>query len=150
MCDIEGSLERSGTVKKRRVILLIICICFILIHSAVSESISAVESRWFTEHVLNPLMSNFGLVANKDIVRKVAHVFEFFVLTLIVSMWWKKSICSFYTGFSLAFLDESLQLITGRGSLVADIWIDLIGVGIGVVIGWIVRTIADTITKLTQ
>lgn len=131
-------------MKKRWLILIIICIGFILIQSAIPESKSADESQWFTEQVLNPLISRFGVTADKDVVRKIAHAFEFFVLTFIVSLCWKKPICSFYTGFSLAFLDESFQLITGRGALVTDIWIDLIGVGIGVVIGWIVQKRTET------
>ena len=32
-------------------------------------------------------------------------------------------------------MDENLQIFTGRGTLVSDIWIDLIGVVIGVGIG---------------
>ena len=33
------------------------------------------------------------------------------------------------------FLDETLQIFTGRGTLVSDIWIDLIGVVIGIGLG---------------
>ena len=77
-----------------------------------------------------------GIVADKDIVRKIAHMVEFCVLAVLINLCWKKTIPSFYAGFTLAFLDESLQVVTGRGALVADIWIDLIGVGIGTLIGW--------------
>lgn len=108
---------------------------FILIHSMIPESKSAHESLWFTEQVLNPLLLRFGIIADKDIIRKIAHVVEFCVLALILSLWWKKPVRSFYAGFTLAFLDESLQVITGRGALITDIWIDLIGVGIGTGIG---------------
>ena len=124
-------------MKKRWIILVIICIGFILIHSLIPESKSAHESLWFTENVLNPVLSWFGIVVDKEIVRKIAHAVEFCILSLILSLWWKKAIKSFYAGFTLAFLDESLQLVTGRGALVTDIWIDLIGVGIGTFIGWL-------------
>ena len=125
-------------MKKRWIILIVICIGFILIQSMIPESKSAHESLWFTSHVINPILSRFGIVADKDIVRKIAHAVEFCVLTLIISASWKKPVRAFYAGFTLAFLDESLQVITGRGALVTDIWIDLIGVGIGTLIGWIV------------
>ena len=94
---------------------------------------------WFTNQVLNPLLSEFGIVANKDVVRKIAHAVEFCVLTLVLSLWWNKPIKAFYAGFTLAFLDESLQVITGRGALVTDIWIDLIGVGLASFVGWILN-----------
>ena len=143
----EGSCERSSAVKKRWIILIVICIGFILIQSMIPESKSAHESLWFTKNVLNPLLSRFGIVADKDIVRKVAHAVEFCVLTLIISVSWKKPVRAFYAGFTLAFLDESLQVITGRGALVTDIWIDLIGVGIGSLIGWMIAHIRKVTKK---
>lgn len=132
MRDAEGICERSNAVKKRWIVLIAICSAFILVQSAVPESKSENESIWFTEHVLNPILSKFGIVADKDIVRKVAHVVEFCVLAVIISLWWKKPMKTFYAGFTLAFLDESLQVVTGRGALITDIWIDLIGVAIGI------------------
>ena len=124
-------------MKKRWIFLALACVGFILIHSMIPESKSAHESLWFTSHVLNPLLSRFGIVADKDVIRKIAHAVEFFVLTLIVFNAWKKPIRTFYAGFTLAFLDESLQVLTGRGALITDIWIDLIGVGVGTLIGWL-------------
>lgn len=125
-------------MKKRWIFLILVCVGFILIQSIIPESKSAHESLWFTTHVLNPLLGKFGIVADKDVVRKIAHAVEFCVLTLVVSLYWKKPVRTFYTGFTLAFLDESLQVITGRGALVTDIWIDLIGVGIGTLIGLLI------------
>ena len=122
-------------MKKRWIFLALICVGFILIHSMIPESKSAHESLWFTEQVLNPFLNRFGIIADKDIVRKIAHAVEFCVLALILSLWWKKPVRSFYAGFTLAFLDESLQVITGRGALITDIWIDLIGVRIGTLVG---------------
>ncbi len=122
-------------MKKRWIFLALACVGFILIHSMIPESKSAHESLWFTSHVLNPLLSRFGIVADKDVIRKIAHTVEFFVLALILSLWWRKHVRSFYACFTLAFLDESLQVVTGRGALITDIWIDLIGVGIGTLVG---------------
>lgn len=124
-------------MKKRWIILALICVGFILIQSMIPESKSAHESLWFTEQVLNPLLNRFGIIADKDIVRKIAHAVEFCVLAVIISMAWKKPLRSFYAGFTLAFLDESLQVVTGRGAVITDIWIDLIGVGIGTLVAWL-------------
>lgn len=104
----------------------------------IPESKSAHESLWVSENIINPIFSWFGLTADKNIVRKIAHAVEFFILALIISLWWKKPIKSFYAGFTLAFLDESVQLITGRGALISDVWIDLIGVIIGTFIGFVI------------
>ena len=127
-------------MKKRWIFLALICVGFILIQSMIPESKSDHESLWFTSHVINPILSRFGIIADKDIVRKIAHAVEFCVLALILSLWWKKPVRSFYAGFTLAFLDESLQVITGRGALITDIWIDLIGVAVGVIIGQVIST----------
>lgn len=134
-------------MKKSWIILSLICIGFILIQSMIPESKSAHESLWFTSHVINPLLSRLRIIADKDVVRKIAHAVEFYVLSLIVSISWKRPLRSFYAGFTLAFLDESLQVVTGRGALITDIWIDLIGVGIGVIFGCILSKIVNTETE---
>lgn len=82
-------------MKKKWIILALICVGFILIHSMIPESKSAHESLWFTEQVLNPLLKRFGIVADKDIIRKIAHAVEFCVLALIISIAWKKPVRSF-------------------------------------------------------
>lgn len=125
-------------MKKRWIILALICIGFILLQSAIPESISAHESTWLTSNIVNPVWSWFGLKAKKDVVRKIAHATEFFILALVLSLWCKKPIKTFYAGFTLAFLDESLQMLTDRGASLNDIWIDLIGVTIGALTGWII------------
>ncbi len=121
-------------MKQKWIILTLFCIGFIFLQSLIPESKSANESLWFTENVLDPVLNWFGVKADKDVVRKIAHAVEFCVLTLMLSIWWKRPVRVFYAGFTLAFLDESLQVITGRGALITDIWIDLIGVGIGMLI----------------
>lgn len=64
----------------------------------------------------------------------------------MVFLCFKKPVRSFYFGFTLAFLDESLQVITGRGALVTDIWIDLIGVVLGMGIGQVISMIFSKIS----
>ena len=129
-------------MRRKWLILVLICIGFILIHSAIPEIKSAHESAWITERVINPFLSQFGIAADTIIVRKVAHGIEFGILTIVIFFCFKKQpVRSFYFGFTLAFLDESLQVITGRGALVTDIWVDLIGVAIGMSIGKVISMI---------
>lgn len=127
---------------KRKVIftIAVLLLAFIWAHSIIPESTSAYESRYFTNTVLNPILEHLGFnTINKDAARKIAHVFEFLILSFFTSLYWNgKAVKSIYIGFTVAFLDESIQVIAGRGALITDIWIDLIGVGIGTAIGCIV------------
>ena len=104
----------------------------------IPEVKSAHESMWITENIINPILFHFGVVADKDVVRKVVHALEFCILSIVISLWLKKPVRSFYLGFTLTFLDESLQLISGRGALITNIWIDLIGVAVGMGIGQVI------------
>ena len=127
---------------KRKVIVVVavLLLAFIWAHSIIPKQTSTYESRYFTNAVLNPLLSHFGLDAvDKDVVRKIAHVFEFLILSFFTSLYWDgMAVKNIYIGLTVASLDESIQVVTGRGALITDIWIDLIGVGIGTVIGYIV------------
>lgn len=99
------------------------------------KRVCSLQMRW-----LNPILKQLGLTAiDKDVVRKIAHVFEFFLLSILTSIFWKrKPIRNLYTGLIVALLDETIQVFTGQGALVTDIWIDMIGVGIGTVISCLV------------
>lgn len=132
--------KRAECVKRRWiVIIVVIIVTCIWLQSAISESKSAYESKWFLMNIVNPFLQRFGMEAlDKNLVRKIAHVFEYLVLGVFVSLLWKeKLIKSINTGFIVAFLDESIQVFTGRGALITDVWIDMIGVTVGAIIGWL-------------
>lgn len=48
-----------------------------------------------------------------------------------VLYWKKKPVIVFLCGFIAAFIDESIQLLSGRGAMIQDVWIDLTGVAAG-------------------
>lgn len=127
---------------KRKILffMAVIVLAFIWGHSMIPENKSASESIWFTNKIFDPLFRCFGLeTIDKDVVRKMAHVFEFFILSIFTAIYWKgRVVRSIYTGFTIAFLDETIQVLTKRGALITDIWIDMIGVGIGTAIGCVV------------
>ena len=67
------------------------------------------------------------------LVRKLAHFFEFFVLGTLLLLYrnlWKTNATlhlyrTLFFGMAAALFDETLQLTSpGRGSLVADVWLD--------------------------
>ena len=45
---------------------------------------------------------------------------------------------SFYACFTVAFLDKSIQILSGRGAMIQDVWVDLIGVCIGLAVSRLV------------
>lgn len=127
-------------MKRRNIIIgIILILLFIWIHSAISERTSYKESLWITENVLNPLLEHVGIRAvDKDLVRKVAHVLEFLLLGIFTSYFWKGNIVkTIYSGMTIALIDETIQVVTKRGALITDIWIDMVGVGAGALIGYL-------------
>ena len=105
-------------MKRRNIIIgIILILLFIWIHLVISERKSYKESLWGTENVLNPFLEHFGISAvNKDLVRKVAHVLEFFLLGIFTSYFWKGNIIiTIYSGLTIALIDETIQVVTKRG-----------------------------------
>ncbi len=127
------------------VFLAVMALAFIWFQSVVPENRSDHESIWFTEAVVNPLLGRMGWGAIESrVVRKAAHVSEFFVLSFLSVFIWKgRFVPSVYTGFTAAFVDESVQLVADRGALISDVWIDLIGVFSGAAVGWTIWKIAS-------
>ena len=115
---------------------IIIAITFIWGHSLLPMDMSAQESGWITEHIIAPVLALFGVdEVSTHLVRKLAHVGEFLILALLVYAYLRGRVLKgFYFCFTVAFLDESIQLLSGRGSLISDVWGDLIGVAIGIVV----------------
>ena len=120
---------------KRKFLLLMaaaVILAFIWSQSLLSTDLSADESGWITNHIINPILRLVGLSVPDGFVRKLAHVTEYTALSIIVTLLWDcHPIRSFYSGFTIAFLDETIQVLAKRGPMITDVWIDLIGVGIG-------------------
>ena len=131
---------KDGRCPGKRIALLIVTgliLAFIFGQSMLPQSVSAEESGWLTDQVLNPLLDllGFGPITNHA-VRKIAHVTEFAILSILLTFSFRGQIVkSAGVGFAAAFLDESIQLLSGRGALISDVWIDLIGVATGSLIG---------------
>lgn len=127
----------------KRIVLFILTalmLVFIFGQSLLPQNISAEESGWFSENVLNPLLQFFGFKPlPQNVIRKIAHVTEFAILSILLTLCFRGQIVK-SAGVSLtaAFLDESIQLLTGRGASIVDVWIDLIGVVFGSVLGYLI------------
>ena len=126
-----------------RIVLLIVTgavAALIFLQSLLPQSVSAQESGWFTEHIVNPLLRLFGAESQGDsVVRKIAHITEFAVLSALLVFCFRGQITkSAGLGFTMAFLDESIQLLSDRGALISDVWIDLIGIAAGTLFGYLI------------
>jgi len=120
--------------------LLIITLVFIWGNSLLPAEISAKLS----DSLMKYICSFAGLGGSGDgssgYLRKIAHVFEFACLGIEVLFLIRYNIKKHISlavlfGLSTALIDETIQLFSeGRGSQVKDIWIDMFGFFIGVLI----------------
>lgn len=126
--------------RKWTLIFILLILLFIWSQSTVPESRSAYESGWLTNKIITPILKTIGISPiDKHAVRKIAHIVEYLVLNVFVSAFWNgKPVRSIYTGFTVAFLDESIQVIADRGALITDLWVDLIGIVAGTAIGYLI------------
>ena len=124
-------------------ILIILWLCMIFGHSLMPGEVSYEESGFFTELLLR-LFPFAGTAENIGfIIRKAAHFTEFMILGILLTVRFFDSFDKFMkrfmtlaaTGLTAAFIDETIQIfVKGRGSSVADMWVDLAGAATGILI----------------
>lgn len=123
------------------VLLVVLTICFIWWNSldTAQESLEKSDAvREAVEPVLEPIVGPGNVTDN--LVRKMAHFFEFAVLGCelgaLLLIFFRRlnpgrvAYCLF-GAMAIALADETIQIFTGRGSLVQDVWIDFCGACVG-------------------
>ena len=134
-------MQKKRLSGKRILLLTATALVLILIflQSMLPRSISTRESQGVLDRIVNPILRALGLrPLTHNGARKIAHVVEFSILAVLLVLCWRGSVTKgFFTGFAAAFLDESIQLFSDRGAEIRDVWIDLIGVASGVLIGFL-------------
>lgn len=143
--------ERTLRIIKYALLLLIVLnISFIFYQSVLPPSESKEESDSFSEILeeIIPSDTKPGKFIHKNI-RKLAHFMEFFSLGALVSTYVifflkriKWALISFPSVFFVAFTDETIQLFSGRGPAIFDVWIDFIGFATSSVIFYTVAIIS--------
>lgn len=137
-------------MKKKSVIFLILGILstvFIFSNSCTTAEISSEQSGRIVNLLSRIMDCDTDILT--VIVRKLAHMFEFFLQSLAVCLFIgslgkfpKYVIYTLFTGLLTACTDEFLQLFfDGRGSMVSDVFIDFSGTIIGAIIYFIIYTI---------
>ena len=131
------------TVRKILLALIILTLLFIWGNSLLNREQSSGESAWVMQ-LVTPFLELFvgkGSVTER-LVRKLAHFAEFALLGLELFFWFygqpKKLrsalLLAVAHGLFAALTDETLQLFSGRGSQVQDVWLDFAGTTVGTVL----------------
>ncbi|MBO4384666.1 MAG: VanZ family protein [Clostridia bacterium] len=135
---MKNLLEKLPGYNRKTLPLLIsavVVIVFIWTQSVISISDSAWESGWITDHILNPIFGLFGFSVSDMFTRKLAHFSEYAVLGLLISpLFNRKPTMCLYASLTVAFIDESIQILAKRGPSIIDVWIDLSGALVGFLI----------------
>lgn len=132
------------TNKKRFIILLVVLIMLTIlfifsrslpgIEQSEKESIKVQE---IVEPILEPVVGEDNVT--NHLVRKLAHVTEFMVLGVELSVLslliGRRSIgYTVLAAVSTALCDETIQLFSKRGSQVQDVWLDISGALLGAIL----------------
>ena len=90
---------------------------------------SSTESGWVLAMV-GPVLKVIVGPGNVTMhfVRKLAHFTEYFVLGVELELYLKRKwLKAVGIGFAVAFMDETIQMFSGRGPLISDVWLDFFG-----------------------
>ena len=144
----QGKDKQKERLKKERLkkvftAVILLTIAFIWGHSMMPGDLSGEESG-FVYRILSPVMKLFlpDAWVTEHLVRKMAHFSEHGALgvelTLYAALYRDLQIRRIanilYSGLTAAFIDETIQIFSGRGAAIADVWIDLFGFATGLLI----------------
>ena len=125
-------------------IVILATLAFIWIHSCIDREDSSMESG-FVYDLLCPFFELFMGKGNvtEHFIRKLAHFTEFFGLGLELMLFMRLEflkvkpvlpVNAWVFGTFCALIDETIQLFSGRGPAVQDVWLDSAGCLTGVLI----------------
>ena len=143
---LDGRCVTIPFMNKRRIFITVIIALWLMLiwgHSMQPATVSEHESG----RVLAFLGKLFPALLTSEngmfIVRKAAHITEFLILGILLTVGFLDRIYDRFarfaipalTGLFVAFIDETIQLfVVGRSGEVRDIWIDFSGVILGTLI----------------
>lgn len=150
-------------MKKRTfIIIMAVVLLFIWGHSLLPQSSSAAESGWIMQ-IMQAVLDflHIPVKLTQHIVRKLAHFTEYSGAGLLLGLYFfprvkdeegvkrkiRKAAMPFAAGLFIGFMDETVQLFSGRGALIVDVWIDFAGICFGAAISGAVLMIVSKIKK---
>lgn len=125
-----------------RILILILTIALIWGQSCIPPEGSSAESGWVKEILQKILGLIFGKVeVSEMLIRKMGHFTEYLILGAELTAFFPtlKTVVVPMLGFGTAFLDETIQIFSGRGPQIQDVWIDLAGVLVGMAVVLLIR-----------
>lgn len=133
-------------------LLIAATVGFILTRSMRGKVASDGESQWVTD-LLRRILRNDDI--SHAFVRKLAHFTEFFLLGAELSgdLWLERRfsvqhyVNVWFAGELCALCDETIQIFSGRGPSVADVWLDTAGATCGILLLLGIRVLAIRIAK---
>ena len=127
--------KRINTIKAFLLCAILLTLIFIFVQSMIPAEKSSEQSNIvgdIIEEIIPPETKPGEFVQTN--LRKLAHFFEFAVLGAEVAVYVclfmrKASIVSlsYITALTVALCDETIQIFSGRGPSVRDVWIDFSG-----------------------
>ncbi len=145
--------HRGMPLKKGKYVCIFLAIgvwiAFILSNSLKNAAESGRQSARVLRLLL-PLIAKLNIAADAGLmthlVRKTAHVLEFLVLAVLVSLLFLRKKprvmipCVLIAGLVIASADECIQYyVDGRAAMAADVLIDLSGAALGLLLGLLFR-----------
>ena len=132
--------------RKILIVLLILLLAFIWGHSCMPVSASEEESSVILEllrPVLKPIVSPENVTLH--LVRKMAHFTEFFclgcVLALLLPFRGKSQLLAAGLSLLTGFIDETIQIFSGRGPAISDVWLDFSGAAAAILLLALLRAL---------
>jgi VanZ family protein len=125
-------------------VLLILLLIYIWGHSCMPTDASRNESSAVLE-LLRPLL---GCIVGPEnvtlhLVRKLAHFTEFFCLGVVLALRFpfrrNPQLLAGGSALLTGFLDETIQIFSGRGPAIADVWLDFAGAALAILLLAILR-----------
>lgn len=128
-------IEPKKIIKIALLVMIALNLAFIFVQSLLPPEESSKESGAIGEIIeeIIPPETKPGEFVQTNL-RKIAHFVEFACLGTTVAVYillfmnrHTAILCSFPAALIVGFFDESLQLFSGRGASVKDVWIDFFG-----------------------
>lgn len=150
------NMKRQRVLTMVLIVLIIVTTLFIWCNSL--QSVPESDAR--SLGVLARIKPFLGMLAGQDnvtdnLVRKLAHFVEYgalgcvlaLLLTLLKRRRWQSVVNCAFAVLIVALTDETIQIFTGRGSQVQDVWLDFAGACAGILLVLIVVGLIKAIRR---
>ena len=144
----------------KKILAVLIALTLVLIWGqSILDREKSSEESGFVMEMIEPVLEIFVGQGNvtEYFVRKLAHFCEFFLLgaELLLFFVLKRErkagfLLTLTHGLFAALADETIQIFSGRGSMVQDVWLDFSGVTAGALAALAVTMLAAKIKKPSE